>query len=182
MPKVFSNNPLFVDLFYGVVVGSAVALLSWKDQWNLLLEIVWIVAVLEDWFLYYRHVVDTEAKKVTYSFQSLMTEFLILLSWFLGFQALKEQDQQSWFFLCFSVFYLLKVAAGVTFYLKHGQLLSRRMLYDSFWLLLPLTAWGLHHWGATLSFWTQYWIAAGVTTAVLCFWWFVTTMCPPVKA
>lgn len=181
MPRVFSNSPIFVDLFYGVVVGSAVALLSWKDQWNLLLEIFWILAVLEDWFLYYRHVLDEEEKKVTYSLKSLIAEFFILLAWFLGFEALKESEYQARFFICFSAFYLLKVFAGVTFYSKHGQLFSRRMLYDLLWLVLPLTAWILTHRAQHMSFWNQYWIAMGVTTAVLSLWWFVTTMWPPAK-
>lgn len=181
MPKVFSSSPIFVDLFYGVVVGSAVALLSWKDKWSLLLEIVWILAVLEDWFLYYRHVVDEESKKVTYSFNSLITEFLILLSWFLGFEALKEEEYHARFFLCFSAFYVLKVVAGVTFYYKHGQLFSRRMLYDSFWLVLPLAALFITHCQKGLDFWAQYWILAGVTAIVLIIWWAVTTISPPEK-
>src|SRR5436190_24349476 len=105
MPKFFSDQPLFVDLFYGVVVGSAVASLSLANRAFLLFEIIWILAVLEDWYLYYRYVVDPKGKGVTYSFRSLLFEFGILVTWFLGFQALREVDQQGWFFLFFCLFY-----------------------------------------------------------------------------
>jgi len=177
MPKIFSDKPLFVDLFYGVVVGSAVASLSLAERDRLPMQIVWVLAVLEDWYLYYRYVVDPEGKGVVYSFRSLLTEFFILLAWFLGFQALKEIGQQPWFFLFFGVFYGLKVLAGVTLYAKHHQFFSRRMAYDAIWLVLLAASWFISRNGQ--SFACQFWVLAGITAPVLILWWVVTTFWPP---
>lgn len=176
MPQIFSDKPLFVDLFYGVVVGSAVASLSLSEHDRLLMQAVWVIAVLEDWYLYYRHVVDPEGKGVIYSFRSLLTEFLILVAWFLGFQALKENNQQPWFFLFFGAFYGLKVLAGVTLYAKHGQFFSRRMAYDAIWLILLPAAWCLSRNGRDFAW--QFWVLAGITAPILLLWWVLTTFCP----
>jgi hypothetical protein len=176
MPQIFSDKPLFVDLFYGVVVGSAVASLSLAEHDRLLMQIVWVIAVLEDWYLYYRHVVDPEGKGVVYSFRSLLTESFILVAWFLGFQALKENNQQPWFFLFFSLFYGLKVLAGVTFYYKHGQLFSRRMGYDAIWLLLLAASWCVSRNGQDFA--CQFWVLAGITAPILILWWVLTTIWP----
>jgi hypothetical protein len=177
MPRIFSDKPLFVDLFYGVVVGSAVASLSLAERDRLLMQIVWVLAVLEDWYLYYRHVVDPEGKGVVYSFKSLLTEFFILLVWFLGFQALKETSQQPWFFLFFNLFYGLKVVAGVTFYYKHNQLFSRRMAYDVIWLLLLVACWFVSRNGQDFA--CQFWVLAVITTPILILWWVLTALWPP---
>jgi len=181
MAKLFSNNPLFVDLFYGVVVGSAIASLSLKDLDKMPYQIVWVLAVLEDWYLYYRHVLDEEEAKVSFSFKSLVIEFSILVSWFLGFQALKEENQENHFFFFFGTFYVIKVLAGVSFYAKHRQLLSKRMLYDSLWIIMPLTAWSLARWGgrAGWPFSKQFWVVGCVTTCVLGAWWILITHAPP---
>jgi hypothetical protein len=177
MPKIYSDKPIFVDLFYGVVVGSAVASLSLAESDRLPMQVVWVLAVLEDWYLYYRHIADPEGKGVVYSFRSLLTEFLILLAWFLGFQALKESGQQSWFFVFFALFYGLKVLAGVTFYFKHGQLFSRRMAYDAIWVVLIAASWFVS--GHGQDFTCQFWVLAGITTPVLVLWWLLTTFWPP---
>lgn len=177
MPQIFSDKPLFVDLFYGVVVGSAVASLSLAEHDRLLMQMVWVVAVLEDWYLYYRHVVDPEGQGVVYSFRSLLTEFLILVAWFLGFQALKENNQQPWFFLFFSLFYSLKVLAGVTLYIKHGQFWTRRMAYDAIWLTLLAAVWYVTRVGQ--DFGHQFWLLAVITTPILVLWWLLTTFRPP---
>lgn len=177
MPKVLSDKPLFVDLFYGVVVGSAVASLSLAAMDRLVFQILWIIAVLEDWFLYYRHIVDPEHKRVVYSLRSLVIEFAILLTWFLGFQALKEDGQEGWFLLFFCLFYGVKVLAGVTFYAKHGQLLSRRMAYDSMWLVQIGAAVWL--WYKGVSFGPAFWTIAGVTSLVLATWWLLMRYRPP---
>jgi hypothetical protein len=179
MAKLFSNEPLFVDLFYGVVVGSAIALMSLVDLEKLFFQIVWVFAVLEDWFMYYRHVVDTENKRISYTFKSLLFEFGILLVWFLGFQALKEDKQEHYFLLFFSLFYLIKVIAGVSFYSRHSMLMSRRMLYDSFWLVLPLAAWSISHFGNALAFAVKFWIVTGITIIVLVTWWLFMHFAPP---
>jgi len=180
MPKVFSDKPIFVDLFYGVVVGSAVASLSLANRAFLLFQVIWILAVLEDWYLYYRHIVDPEGRGVAYSFRSLVIEFAILLTWFLGFQALREDGQQDWFFLFFSLFYGIKVFAGVTFYAKRHQLFSRRMAYDSLWLIQILAAGWLYHVGG--YFVCRFWILSIVTAAVLILWWLLTHFRPPASS
>lgn len=179
MPKLYSNKPVFVELFYSVVAGSAIALLSLANTEKLIFQVVWVVALLEDWFVYYRHVVDEDPKKVPYSFRSLMIEFGILVTWFLGFQALKEVNQEHRFLFFFSAFYFLKVLAGVFFYAKHKQLFSRRMMYDSLWLILLAVAWSLSKFGCGLAFAAQFWVVTGTTTVVLIVWWLLMHFFPP---
>lgn len=137
MAKLTSSNPKFVELFYGVVVGSAVARFTVDSTIEaLLFQIAWVVAVLEDWFLYHRVIVDDETKAVKYNFRSVLFEFATLTAWYLGFDALNNSsvDKQRLFFLYAAGFYLVKVLAGVGFYSRHHQLFTRRMLYDCLWL------------------------------------------------
>lgn len=98
MGKLKSSNPIFVDLFYSVVVGSAIAMLSVDNSKTLAFQIAWVIAVLEDWYLYYSHVVDEETGAVTWNFKSLLIEFGILTSWFLGFNALSKEGTRHLFF------------------------------------------------------------------------------------
>jgi hypothetical protein len=177
--KLNSSNPLFVELFYGVVVGSAVASLHFNvSLTTLILQILWILAVLEDWFLYHKYIVDNESQAVSYSFRSLLIEFGILTSWYLGFDSLsREEAPSSIFFRWAACFYLIKVLAGVGFYSKHSQLFSRRMLYDCLWLV-PVVLGLLFGLMPNLCLGLAFSIYSVSTAFVLGIWWFVTKRWP----
>jgi hypothetical protein len=186
MPTLKSNNPVFVDLFYGVVVGSSISLLSLDNIELLLFQILWIIAVLEDWFLYYRTVVDPDRDAVVWSFRSLMMEFSILLSWYLGFAALGNPGKRELFFCFLSGFYGVKILGGVSFTLKHHRDQDRRTrvcsvltLYDWIWLLQIVTALVCYRQGSSVAFGSRFYILATVTVASLTGWWLLTSKRPP---
>src|SRR5690348_17701271 len=74
-----TERPSFVELFYAVVVGSAVPLLNPRDGICVnMVRVFMLLVVLEDWWGYYRHVL-VHRRKRSYTTSSLGYEFTILI-------------------------------------------------------------------------------------------------------
>jgi hypothetical protein len=176
MPAQTDRSTRFVDLFYGVVAGSSVAMLSWEHSHVVMLsQVVWLLALLEDWFLYYTVVSTPKAAAVRYTFRSLLFEFSILTAWYLAFNALSYPDQpdrHEKFFLMFVVFYGFKTAAGVSHYYRRGQ--WSRMSWDFLWLL-PVGLGILFYCRVgDIAFDLRFYCLAAVTLVTLVAWWVAT--------
>lgn len=183
MVKLKSSKPIFVDLFYAVVVGSTVPKLNpFLDLQRFFFQFIWIIAVLEDLYLYHRHVVDLDNKAVSYTFQSIFFELLILTSWLLGFLRLSDTVHQNWFFFFLAIFYGTKILAGVTFNLKHKLKYKafslRKMLYDLLWLLQIIIALLAFLGVIDCTFSSQFVLVAVVTLISIVMWWVMTTKFP----
>ena len=182
MIKLKSSGSLFVDLFYAVVVASTVPrLYPFPSLQQFIFQFLWIIAVLEDWYLYHRHVVDPEDQAISYTFKSLFIEVSILTSWLLGFTSLSQPVYQNWFFVFLALFYGIKILGGVSSYLRHGTFFSRKMLYDLLWLpqivIALLAFWSI----IDSSFTCQFIIVAAITSTSLSIWWILTTYFPTKK-
>ena len=179
MVKLKSSGFLFVDLFYAVVVGSTIPkLYPFPNLRQFIFQFLWIIVVLEDWYLYHRHVVDPENQAISYTFKSLFIEVSILTSWFLGFMSLSQPEYQHWFFAFLAVFYGIKILGGVSSYLRHGTFFTRKMLYDLLWLPQIIVAL-LVFWSVIdYTFTCQFILVAVMTAVSLAVWWILTTHFP----
>lgn len=106
---------IFVDLFYAVVIGSAVpAIIVEGDLYSSIFKFILIVIVLEDWFMYYTTIIDFYKEVRDFKFKSLMFEFSILASWNFSFSYYGKDTFL--FLLFFGLFFFIRFLAGMSFY------------------------------------------------------------------
>lgn len=132
-------KPLFVDLFYAVVVGSAITLILPTQSWSeILVKVFLMIVVLEDWYAYYRHVLPIYVKKqFDVNFSSLLIEFAILLSWYFAFTSLP--CQLDLFLISYGLFFFIKLFAGFIIYFERGKIFSKKTMTDCLFLLSILS-------------------------------------------
>jgi hypothetical protein len=170
-PLKMSNGakPLFVDLFYAVVVGSAITLILPTQKIDaILVQIFLMVVVLEDWYAYYRHVLPVHSIRGTdIGFFSLMVEFGILLSWYLAFTSVPDHIET--YLKMFALFFGIRIFAGMVIYRKKGTVVSKGVLRDFVFFLAVGSAISLlvlRNWG---------WIDDGWIHALLVGAWILQT-------
>jgi hypothetical protein len=120
--------PLFVDLFYAVVIGSAFPLINLDQSIPIILYRVFLILViLEDWFAYYRAVLPKDPDQLKFDFGSLLFELFILLLWYMCVLALPSQTngqpKNGVISLFFAAFYFFKLLAGLIYYTDKNALL-----------------------------------------------------------
>lgn len=111
------RKPIFVDLFYAVVVGSAIPQIVINgDIFTFLFKMFLIVIVLEDWHMYYSSVITVDPSLLKYKFRSLLIEFSILTSWYFSFTSYPK-DLFIFLFLL-GLYFMLRFLAGLSHYKK----------------------------------------------------------------
>ena len=131
------QRPLFVDLFFAVVIGAGFQRITFNlGQEQILLHVFLLAVILEDWYSYYNYVVPHSADTGK-SAKALTLEFLILLSWYLAIAAVGVHHHA--YSLAFGTYFLWRVVAGIKHYgLRKGDGFAQ--LDRDWWLILPMAA------------------------------------------
>jgi len=139
MESYKSSNPLFVDFFYAVVVGSTFSYLTLDNATSIILiRLFMIFVILEDWYVYHRYVISFPTARKKYTIRSFLFEISMLLFWYFSFISIPER--LTMFLILYSLFFLTKLYAGISHYMTKQSPITKEAILDFFYLVPAISS------------------------------------------